>query len=43
MVERVKRYNIAPDWEEVKEDVLDTLGISSFDYEDLEDDFAELF
>jgi HD-like signal output (HDOD) protein len=42
MVERVKRHNVAPDWEEVKEQALDTLGISVIDYEDLEEDFSGL-
>jgi HD-like signal output (HDOD) protein len=42
MVERVKRHNLAPDWEEVKDSALDTLGISISDYEDLEDDFCEM-
>jgi HD-like signal output (HDOD) protein len=42
MVERVKRHNVAPDWEEIKEQALDTLGISAIDYEDLEEDFSEL-
>ena len=42
MVERVKRHKVAPDWEEVKDSALDTLGISISDYEDLEDDFCEL-
>jgi HD-like signal output (HDOD) protein len=42
MVERVKRHNDAPDWEEVRDNVLDTLGLSISDYEDLEDDFSEL-
>lgn len=43
MVERVKRHNISPDWEEIKADVLNVLGITSLDYDDLEDDFAEIF
>ena len=42
MVERVKRHNIAPDWEAVRDNALDTLGMSISDYEDLEDDFFEL-
>jgi len=43
LVERVKRHNVSPDWEEIKEAALDVLGITSIDYDDLEDDFAELF
>lgn len=43
MVERVKRHNVSPDWEEIKVGALDVLGISAIDYADLEDDFAELF
>ena len=43
LVERVKRHNVSPDWEETKEAVLDILGITSIDYDNLKDDFAELF
>ncbi|OUR81122.1 hypothetical protein A9Q75_08335 [Colwellia psychrerythraea] len=43
LVERVKRHNASPDWEDIKEGVLDVLGLTSIDYADLEDDFAELF
>ncbi|MBL4832708.1 MAG: HDOD domain-containing protein [Pseudomonas sp.] len=43
LVERVKRHNISPDWEEIKEAAFDVLGITSLDYDDLEDDFAELY
>lgn len=43
MVERVKRHNVSPDWEQVKAPALDILGITSIDYDDLEEDFAELF
>jgi len=42
MVERVKRHNVAPCWEEVKDQALNTLGISALDYEDLEEDFSDL-
>jgi len=42
MVERVKRHNVAPCWEEVKDQALNTLGISALDYEDLEEEFSEL-
>ena len=37
LVERVKRHNVSPDWEEIKEAALDILGITSIDYDDLED------
>ena len=43
LIEKVKRHNVSPDWEEIKEAALDILGITSVDYDDLEDDFAELF
>ena len=43
MVERVKRQNESPDWQHVQNEVLEILGISSVDYNDLEDDFGELF
>jgi len=43
MVERVKRHNISPDWEAIKESVLDVLALTSIDFENLEDDFSELF
>jgi len=43
LVERVKRHNVSPDWEEIKEAALDVLGITSIDYEDLEDDLAEFY
>jgi len=42
MVERVKRHNVAPCWEEVRDQALNTLGISALDYEDLEEEFSEL-
>ena len=43
MVEKVKRFNVSPDWEYIGDAALDILGISPQDYNDLEDDFAELF
>jgi len=43
LVEKVKRYNSSPDWADVGDAALDILGISPQDYNDLEDDFAELF
>lgn len=43
LVERVKRHNVSPDWEGIKECAFDILGITSIDYDDLEDEFFELF
>lgn len=43
LVERIKRHNISPDWIDVKEAALNILGITSIDYDDLEEDFSELF
>lgn len=43
MVEKVKRFNSSPDWEDVETDILELLGISQVDYNDLEDDFSRLF
>ena len=43
LVERVKRHNVSHDWQIMKEAALDILGITSIDYDDLEEDFAELF
>lgn len=43
MVERAKRYGSSPDWEYVESDVLEIIGISPTDYNDLEDDFSEIF
>jgi HD-like signal output (HDOD) protein len=40
--EHSKRYNYSPNWLELEDSVLDTLGITSIDYSDLEEDFAEL-
>lgn len=42
MVEKIKRFNTAPDWTEVEESVLNTLGISALEYADLEEDYIEL-
>jgi HD-like signal output (HDOD) protein len=42
MVDKVKRYNVSPDWEAIKEDALSILGITLVDYADLEDEFCEL-
>jgi HD-like signal output (HDOD) protein len=43
MVEKEKRLKISPEWEAVKESVLDILGLTSVDFEELEDNFSELF
>jgi HD-like signal output (HDOD) protein len=43
MVERAKRHTNSPDWEDAKDYVLDILGISSIDFDDLQDDFLEVF
>jgi len=43
LVERVKRHNVSPDWEKIKEPALNVLGITAIDYDDLEEDFAEIF
>jgi len=43
LVERMKRQTVSPDWEDIKDEVLNVLGLTSIDYADLEDDFAELF
>lgn len=43
IVERAKRFNYAPMWQESESLLLDILGISSVDYTDLEADFAEIF
>lgn len=43
MVEKIKRQNNSPDWDNVRDDVLEIVGLSSVDYTDLEDDFSEFF
>ncbi len=43
MVERAKRFDYAPQWQEDEKQLLNILGITSADYADLEDDFAEFF
>lgn len=43
MVERAKRFNYAPMWQESEDLFLNVLGISAIDYADLEDDYAEIF
>jgi HD-like signal output (HDOD) protein len=43
LVEKVTRKHESPDWSNVEESVLEVVGLSSTDYIDLEDDFAEHF
>ncbi len=43
MVERVKRHNVSAEWDTIKEDVFNVLGITSIDFDDLEEDYAEMF
>lgn len=43
IVERIKRDNDSPDWDKIKESALDVLGLTLFDYDDIEEDFTELF
>ena len=43
MVERVKRHNGSAEWDSIKEDVFNVLGITSIDFDDLEEDYAEMF
>lgn len=43
MVERTKRFNYAADWQESEKSILNVLGISTFDYADIEEDFTECF
>lgn len=43
MVERVRTASNSADWADVELRVLDTLGISDIDYQDLEEDFQEFF
>jgi HD-like signal output (HDOD) protein len=43
MVERTKRFNYADGWQDSEKLVLNVLGISTFDYVDIEEDFTENF
>jgi len=43
MIDNVKRQQNSPDWEIVKDDALETVGLSHLDYTDLEDDFLDIF
>jgi len=43
MVERTKRFNYAAGWQESENSILNVLGISTFDYADIEEDFTESF
>ena len=42
MVERVKRFNYAPDWQQMEEEVLNVLGITEIEFADLEEDYSEM-
>jgi HD-like signal output (HDOD) protein len=43
LVERVRRNDIAPDWEYVEARVFDVLGISVMDYIELEDEYSSQY
>jgi hypothetical protein len=43
MVEKEKRLSISSEWDAVKENVLNILGLTSIDFEELEESFSELF
>jgi HD-like signal output (HDOD) protein len=43
MVERTKRFNYAAGWQESEKLILNVLGISTFDYADIEEDYTECF
>jgi HD-like signal output (HDOD) protein len=43
IVERTKRFNYAAGWQESENSILNVLGISTFDYADIEEDFTESF
>lgn len=43
LVERVKRRCDSPDWIQSQRDALNVLGLSISDYEDLKDEYVELF
>ena len=43
MVEKEKRLSISSEWGAVKENVLNILGLTSIDFEELEESFSELF
>ncbi|MGF1743110.1 HDOD domain-containing protein [Vibrio profundum] len=42
-VERAKRHNVSPDWQEVELTVSEVLGLSTVDFNDFEDDYADLY
>jgi len=42
MVERVKRFKLAPDWHQHSAQVLSVLGITEEDYTDLEEDYNDM-
>jgi len=43
IVSKVRRFTETPDWHEIKDDVLDMIGLSFEDYADLESEFFEIF
>ncbi|MFT7005906.1 MAG: HD-like signal output (HDOD) protein [Colwellia sp.] len=43
MVERTKRFNYAAGWQESEKLILNVLGISTFDYADIEENYTECF
>jgi HD-like signal output (HDOD) protein len=43
MVERTKRFNYTAGWQESEKLILNVLGISTFDYADIEEDYTECF
>lgn len=42
-VERAKRHNVSPDWQEMELTVSEVLGLSTVDFNDFEDDYADLY
>ncbi|MCW8833826.1 MAG: HDOD domain-containing protein [Colwellia sp.] len=43
LVERTKRFNYSKEWQESGKQFLDILGITAVDYDDIEEDYSELF
>jgi len=43
IVSKVRRFTEIPDWLTIKDDVLELIGLSHEDYDDLENEFFELF
>ncbi|WP_155759869.1 hypothetical protein [Vibrio coralliilyticus] len=42
-VERAKRHSVSPDWQDVELGVSEVLGLSTVDFEELEDDYDDLY